>query len=262
MRSWSPSAFMRSGVSTWISAGARSRARRRRRDRLSSDISRTIQISRTLCTIDRLAPALPVGWRDGVRTSRPRPRQAAGGVGGVREGRAATRQGAGQPQDRRAAGGAQRTGRRRAGRRRPPPRRDRPAVARRAADRPAPRRVDARPRRRPCAGTAAPALERLLAPCRAATSHPFAPAFPGARHSAVLVVLAPSPADGAGVEVLLTRRSWEMRTHRGEISFPGGRHRPRRDARPRPPFARPTRRSGSIRRWSPSTASSSTSTPS
>ncbi|MEQ9161437.1 MAG: CoA pyrophosphatase, partial [Ilumatobacter fluminis] len=36
----------------------------------------------------------------------------------------------------------------------------------------------------------------------------------------VLVTLA----DGAeGPEVLLTRRSWEMRNHRGEISFPGGR---------------------------------------
>jgi 8-oxo-dGTP pyrophosphatase MutT (NUDIX family) len=51
-------------------------------------------------------------------------------------------------------------------------------------------------------------------------SHPFAPAFPGARHSAVLVALAPSE---RGVEVLLTRRSMDMRTHRGEISFPGGR---------------------------------------
>jgi 8-oxo-dGTP pyrophosphatase MutT (NUDIX family) len=26
-----------------------------------------------------------------------------------------------------------------------------------------------------------------------------------------------------GAEVLLTRRSWDMRSHRGEISFPGGR---------------------------------------
>jgi peroxisomal coenzyme A diphosphatase NUDT7 len=50
--------------------------------------------------------------------------------------------------------------------------------------------------------------------------HPFAPAFPGARHSAVLVVLAPSD---RGIEVLLTRRAMDMRTHRGEISFPGGR---------------------------------------
>ena len=31
---------------------------------------------------------------------------------------------------------------------------------------------------------------------------------------------------GDGPEVLLTRRSWEMRTHRGEVSFPGGRMDP------------------------------------
>jgi mutator protein MutT len=40
------------------------------------------------------------------------------------------------------------------------------------------------------------------------------------RVSAVLVALADGP-DGA--EVLLTRRSETMRSHRGEISFPGGR---------------------------------------
>ncbi len=49
---------------------------------------------------------------------------------------------------------------------------------------------------------------------------PLLPAFAGAKHSAVLITLA----DGEqGPEVLLTRRSWEMRNHRGEISFPGGR---------------------------------------
>lgn len=49
---------------------------------------------------------------------------------------------------------------------------------------------------------------------------PLAPAFPGARLSAVLIALA----DGAtGAEVLLTRRSWDLRNHKGEISFPGGR---------------------------------------
>jgi 8-oxo-dGTP pyrophosphatase MutT (NUDIX family) len=49
---------------------------------------------------------------------------------------------------------------------------------------------------------------------------PLAPAFPDARPSAVLIALA----DGAtGAEVLLTRRSWDLRNHRGEISFPGGR---------------------------------------
>lgn len=41
--------------------------------------------------------------------------------------------------------------------------------------------------------------------------------------SAVLIALY----DGdAGVEVVLTRRSWNLRTHRGEVSFPGGRSDP------------------------------------
>jgi 8-oxo-dGTP pyrophosphatase MutT (NUDIX family) len=51
-------------------------------------------------------------------------------------------------------------------------------------------------------------------------SAPLLPSFPDARVSAVLIALV----DGAdGAEVLLTRRSMEMRNHRGEISFPGGR---------------------------------------
>jgi 8-oxo-dGTP pyrophosphatase MutT (NUDIX family) len=46
------------------------------------------------------------------------------------------------------------------------------------------------------------------------------PLFAGARPSAVLVALH----DGAaGAEVVLTRRSQSLRSHRGEISFPGGR---------------------------------------
>lgn len=49
---------------------------------------------------------------------------------------------------------------------------------------------------------------------------PLAPAFVGARPSAVLIALADGP---NGAEVLLTRRSWDLRNHRGEISFPGGR---------------------------------------
>ena len=51
-------------------------------------------------------------------------------------------------------------------------------------------------------------------------SAPLLPSFPDARVSAVLIVLVEGD-DGA--EVLLTRRSMEMRNHRGEISFPGGR---------------------------------------
>jgi 8-oxo-dGTP pyrophosphatase MutT (NUDIX family) len=49
---------------------------------------------------------------------------------------------------------------------------------------------------------------------------PLLPSFPDARMSAVLVVLVDG---GEGPEVLLTRRSMELRNHRGEISFPGGR---------------------------------------
>ena len=46
------------------------------------------------------------------------------------------------------------------------------------------------------------------------------PLFQGARPSAVLVALHDGP---AGAEVVLTRRSQSLRSHRGEISFPGGR---------------------------------------
>ena len=46
------------------------------------------------------------------------------------------------------------------------------------------------------------------------------PPFPGARNSAVLIVLH----DGAhGTEVLFTKRAQHLRNHKGEISFPGGR---------------------------------------
>lgn len=56
-----------------------------------------------------------------------------------------------------------------------------------------------------------------------AVDEPVLPAFPGARHSAVLVLVH----DGEdGPELLLTRRSWQLRSHRGEISFPGGRMDP------------------------------------
>ena len=71
----------------------------------------------------------------------------------------------------------------------------------------------------PWAGGAAPTLDEVLA---AVPEHdrPVLPAFPEAKASAVLIALA----DGVnGPEVLLTRRSWELRHHRGEVSFPGGR---------------------------------------
>ncbi len=54
-------------------------------------------------------------------------------------------------------------------------------------------------------------------------SRPLLPDFEDALHSAVLVLLTDV---GSGPEVLLTRRSWEMRNHRGEVSFPGGRMDP------------------------------------
>lgn len=62
-------------------------------------------------------------------------------------------------------------------------------------------------------------VDELIAPV-AATSAPLLPTFPDARNSAVLLVLADGP-DGA--EVLLTRRSMQLRNHKGEMSFPGGR---------------------------------------
>jgi peroxisomal coenzyme A diphosphatase NUDT7 len=46
------------------------------------------------------------------------------------------------------------------------------------------------------------------------------PAFPDARPSAVLVAMVDGP---RGAEVLLTKRSLDLRHHAGEISFPGGR---------------------------------------
>ena len=51
-------------------------------------------------------------------------------------------------------------------------------------------------------------------------SGPMLPTFPDAKLSAVLLLLADGP---NGAEVLLTRRSMQMKNHKGEISFPGGR---------------------------------------
>lgn len=52
---------------------------------------------------------------------------------------------------------------------------------------------------------------------------------PGIRRSAVAVILSslvPESDDGPETEILLTRRSWNMRTHRGEVSFAGGAEDP------------------------------------
>jgi 8-oxo-dGTP pyrophosphatase MutT (NUDIX family) len=40
------------------------------------------------------------------------------------------------------------------------------------------------------------------------------------------VLIALFEGGAAGAEVVLTRRSWQMRNHRGEVSFPGGRMEP------------------------------------
>jgi 8-oxo-dGTP pyrophosphatase MutT (NUDIX family) len=69
---------------------------------------------------------------------------------------------------------------------------------------------------------AAPSLGDVVAAVPE-TDRPSLPSFPNARHSAVLIALAPGP---DGPEVLLTTRSWEMRSHKGEVSFPGGRTDP------------------------------------
>lgn len=66
---------------------------------------------------------------------------------------------------------------------------------------------------------ATPSLSDVVAAVPPADG-PMLPAFPDARHSAVLIVLSDA---GEGPEVLLTRRSWTLRHHRGEVSFPGGR---------------------------------------
>lgn len=60
----------------------------------------------------------------------------------------------------------------------------------------------------------------VVAKLPAAGGRPIAPRTATARISAVLIALV----DGdRGAEVLLTKRSAELRNHRGEISFPGGR---------------------------------------
>jgi 8-oxo-dGTP pyrophosphatase MutT (NUDIX family) len=64
-------------------------------------------------------------------------------------------------------------------------------------------------------------LDPLLARIRSRGSgKPPSLSFEGARASAVLVALFEGD---HGAEVLLTRRAWHMRSHRGEVCFPGGR---------------------------------------
>jgi 8-oxo-dGTP pyrophosphatase MutT (NUDIX family) len=104
-----------------------------------------------------------------------------------------------------------------------------------AAD-PSPRRGGAQAIPRPEAwrlGDPAPWAERaagstdtmraIRAAVEARRTAPLLPAFPDARNSAVLVLLHDGP---DGPEALFTRRSMELRNHRGEVSFPGGRMDP------------------------------------
>lgn len=64
-------------------------------------------------------------------------------------------------------------------------------------------------------------MDRILQRVGNGDDHgPFDPDWPEARRSAVLVVLAHG---ATGAEVLLTRRSMQLSSHRGEVSFPGGR---------------------------------------
>ncbi|MDQ3178764.1 MAG: CoA pyrophosphatase [Actinomycetota bacterium] len=61
-------------------------------------------------------------------------------------------------------------------------------------------------------------VRRVVSPVT--TTDPIEPTFQGTRVAAVLVALA----DGAhGAEVLLTRRSMLVGSHKGQVSFPGGR---------------------------------------
>jgi 8-oxo-dGTP pyrophosphatase MutT (NUDIX family) len=69
-------------------------------------------------------------------------------------------------------------------------------------------------------------IDSLLQTLAGMPARQMLPAFPDARDSAVLVLLHEGE---HGTEVLFTRRSLNLRTHRGEISFPGGRMEPGED---------------------------------
>ncbi len=93
-----------------------------------------------------------------------------------------------------------------------------------------PRPADARPggpppwaslspeHRRVTAADVARSVRRLGAPTPIAGGAP-----PGARPSAVLI---PIYDDGDGGVVVMTRRARHLRSHKGEVSFPGGRQEP------------------------------------
>ena len=135
---------------------------------------------------------------------------------------------------------------------------DPPRLRRRAAPAVAERRSPVRRRGRPVPPRRGPAGVPALSAAEVVDTlavrdlpADVLPMFPGARPSAVLIVLRDGP---QGAEVLLTRRSMHLRNHKGEISFPGGRLDKSRRPRPRTPrSARPSRRSPCRRprwRWS------------
>ncbi|MEZ5343714.1 MAG: CoA pyrophosphatase [Acidimicrobiales bacterium] len=67
-------------------------------------------------------------------------------------------------------------------------------------------------------------MGRVVATIRGATPYdPEVVSVQGKPPSAVLVPLVDGP---NGVEIVMARRSWNMRTHVGEVSFPGGRMDP------------------------------------
>lgn len=74
----------------------------------------------------------------------------------------------------------------------------------------------------PAAGVTLDAVRAAVPPGRVGRPSPVE--SDGAAPSAVLVPL--FPADDGSLSVLLTRRSWDLRTHKGEVSFPGGRTDP------------------------------------
>lgn len=117
-----------------------------------------------------------------------------------------------------------------------PPGPTRPVPAGRGGDQKIPRPFNARPgapapwadlpaeRRRPVLADVRSSLAPL-GPARASAREQQRGSTPPSRPSAVL---APLYEEGAadGVVVVLTRRTWDMRTHQGEVSFPGGRVEP------------------------------------
>ncbi|ORY82001.1 NUDIX hydrolase domain-like protein [Protomyces lactucae-debilis] len=50
--------------------------------------------------------------------------------------------------------------------------------------------------------------------------------LPATKHASVLVLLYPSPTHADDLEVILTLRASHMRSHAGDVSFPGGRRDP------------------------------------